>query len=257
MWEVVTQWRHTRMVALTALCGAIYAAVLIPFKVFPIVPGFTEFRPANALPILFSFAFGPAAAWGAAFGNTLGDFFGTLGVGTLFGFVGNFAFGYIPYRLWRVLGGGSPVPSRAGQGRGEIVTWWVRFLVCLFLASLACAVFIAWPLHASSLAPFQIVAPVIFLNDFVMAGLLAPPLLLWIYPRAERLGLQYRDIMEPEDLREPIAGKSGLLLLAFGLVTALLVGLLFRHGLNPGWTPSLPVATAPFVVLSLVGLLLI
>jgi len=57
------------MVTLSALVVAIYAAVLIPFKLFPIIPGFTEARPGNALPVLFSFPFGPAAAWGAALGN--------------------------------------------------------------------------------------------------------------------------------------------------------------------------------------------
>jgi energy-coupling factor transport system substrate-specific component len=32
MKEVISMWRHTRMVILVALSAAIYAAVLIPFK---------------------------------------------------------------------------------------------------------------------------------------------------------------------------------------------------------------------------------
>ena len=41
------------MVVLTAICAALYAAILIPFKVVPLIPGITEFRPANARPSLF------------------------------------------------------------------------------------------------------------------------------------------------------------------------------------------------------------
>ena len=48
MKEVFTMWRHTQLVVLVALSAAIYAAVLIPFKGFPIVPGYIELRPANA-----------------------------------------------------------------------------------------------------------------------------------------------------------------------------------------------------------------
>src|SRR5688500_3407795 len=76
MKEVFSMWRHTQMVVLVALSAAIYAAVLIPFKGFPIIPGYIELRPANAFPIVFGLLFGPAEAWGAAIGNLIGDFFG-------------------------------------------------------------------------------------------------------------------------------------------------------------------------------------
>ena len=46
-------WRHTQMVVLVALSAAIYAAVLIPLKGIPLVPGFIEIRPANAFPVVF------------------------------------------------------------------------------------------------------------------------------------------------------------------------------------------------------------
>ena len=53
MKEIFTMWRHTQLVVLVALSAAIYAAVLIPFKGFPIVPGYIELRPANVFPIVF------------------------------------------------------------------------------------------------------------------------------------------------------------------------------------------------------------
>ena len=76
MRELGAMWRNTRMVVLCAISAALYAAVLVPFKVVPLIPGVTELRPANAIPVVCSFLFGPAAAWGAAIGNMIGDFFG-------------------------------------------------------------------------------------------------------------------------------------------------------------------------------------
>ena len=104
MREVLTMWRHTKMVVLVALTAAVYAAILIPLKGIPLIPGITELRPANVIPVVFSVLFGPAAAWGSAFGNLIGDFFGTLGLGSIFGFVGNFFYGFVPYKLWGRVG---------------------------------------------------------------------------------------------------------------------------------------------------------
>src|SRR5713101_456911 len=73
--ELRLMWRNTRMVVLCAISAALYAAVLVPFKAVPFIPGVTELRPANAIPIVCSFLFGPAAAWGSAIGNMIGDFF--------------------------------------------------------------------------------------------------------------------------------------------------------------------------------------
>src|SRR5437762_390632 len=120
MRELFAMWSNTRMVVLTAICAALYAAILIPFKVVPLIPGITEFRPANAVPVVCSFLFGPAAAWGSAFGNLIGDFFGGLGPGDFFGFWANFLYGVVPYLVWeaarrRARSGGD---DRCGRGGG-------------------------------------------------------------------------------------------------------------------------------------------
>ena len=67
--ELRLMWRNTRMVVLCVLSAALYAAILIPFKVIPLIPGVTELRPGNAIPVVCSFLFGPAAGWGSAIGN--------------------------------------------------------------------------------------------------------------------------------------------------------------------------------------------
>ena len=45
MRELGAMWRNTRMVVLCAISAALYAAVLVPFKVVPLIPGVTELRP--------------------------------------------------------------------------------------------------------------------------------------------------------------------------------------------------------------------
>src|SRR5258705_2047615 len=102
MSELRLMWRNTRMVVLCAISAALYAAVLVPFKVVPLIPGVTELRPANAIPIVCSFLFGPAAAWGSAIGNMIGDFFGGVSPGDIFWFFANLAYGWIPYKVWEI-----------------------------------------------------------------------------------------------------------------------------------------------------------
>lgn len=94
MTDLASVWQDTRLIVMTAQIAAIYAAILIPFKAgIPIIPGFVELRPANAIPIVASLLFGPAAAWGAGIGNVIGDCFGTFGPASFFGFWGNFFWG--------------------------------------------------------------------------------------------------------------------------------------------------------------------
>ncbi|GJL63595.1 MAG: hypothetical protein NPIRA04_22490 [Nitrospirales bacterium] len=57
--------RNKTLIVVFAQITAIYVSILIPFKVsIPIIPGFVELRPANAIPLVSSLLFGPAATWG-------------------------------------------------------------------------------------------------------------------------------------------------------------------------------------------------
>ncbi|MCY3728378.1 MAG: energy-coupling factor transporter ATPase [Nitrospira sp.] len=184
-------WQDTRLLVLSAQIAAIYAAVLIPFKVgIPIIPGFVELRPANVIPIVSSLLFGPAAAWGAGTGNVIGDCFGTLGPASLFGFLGNFLYGYVPYLLWGNLGWLS-------SGREPMVRSWrqgVEYVIICAAASMVCAATIGWGVELLGLLPFWLLFPAIFLNNLVMATLLGPPLLLFLYPRVKQWNLYYRNL---------------------------------------------------------------
>src|ERR687893_2261342 len=109
MKEIFTMWRHTQMVVLVALTAAIYAATLIPTQFLPIIPGFTNIRPANVFPFVFGLLFGPAGAWGSAIGNLINDFFGTLGPGSIGGFFWKIFFRPFSFKMW-----GGVFPRRGG-----------------------------------------------------------------------------------------------------------------------------------------------
>ncbi len=251
------------MIVLTSVIAAVYAAVLIPFKVaVPLIPGFTEVRPGNVLPIVCSLMFGPAAAWGSAIGNTIADAFGTFGPGTFFGFIGNFLFGLIPYKIWRALGKGEPV---AGSQRsttvstviavviGSVIALYyaaftkssaifiaviplaavvsvflvlrflsIRYFLIIFSASAACGLFIGWGVHILGLVPFPALANVIVLNNLVATAVLGPILLPVLYPVVKRMGLLYTDVMEDDELSRPRAWMGVALIVI--IVLGLFVG---------------------------------
>ena len=59
--DLMGVWQDTRLIVLTAHIAAVYAAILIPFKDgIPLIPGFAELRPANAIPLVAALLFGPA-----------------------------------------------------------------------------------------------------------------------------------------------------------------------------------------------------
>ncbi|NKB81433.1 MAG: ATP-binding cassette domain-containing protein [Nitrospirales bacterium] len=197
MWKIIVDvhavWKDTRLIVLTAQIASIYAAILIPFKVgIPLIPGFAELRPANAIPVVTSLLFGPPAAWGSAIGNLIGDCFGTLGPASAFGFLGNFLYGSVPYLMWGRLG---PFSS----GREPLIHSWrqgLEFGIICIMASMVCAGVVAWGVEFLGLLPFSILAPAIFLNNVVMGLLLGPPLLLFLYPRVKRWNLRFEDIRQ-------------------------------------------------------------
>jgi energy-coupling factor transport system substrate-specific component len=192
MRELVTMWRDSRMIVLTIVVTATYTAVLIPFKGVVLVPGFTELRFANVLPVVFSLLFGPAAAWGAAFGNLVADVFGgTLSRGSLFGFVGNFFFGFAGYKLWGNLGRLSSMEEPAMRSAGQVA----EFLVIAAASAAGTAAIIAWGLNLLGLVPFSVIGTIIAVNNFVVVAILGPPLLRVLYPRVKRDGLLYPDPM--------------------------------------------------------------
>jgi len=249
--DLLRMWGNTRMVVLAAFCGAVFAAVLAVFNAIPIIPAIHSLRPGNALPVVFSLLFGPAGAWGAVIGNTLGDFFGILGPGTAFGAFGNFLYGLIPYRLWR----------RFGDPPLEIRSWrsFLRLFVVVSLAGLACSLSITTGVYALALipVPFGFLFWMIVGQSVGFTLLLAPLLLNAVAPRARRWGLLYQEQVAPEEIG---ARSSVLRALALPLlVISILGGTVLAFCLLNGWgLPILPpkqfgLAMTPVILLILLA----
>jgi energy-coupling factor transport system substrate-specific component len=246
MKEVFTMWRHTQLVVLVALSAAIYAAVLIPFKGFPIVPGYIELRPANAFPVVFGLLFGPAGAWGAAIGNLIGDFFGTLTLGSVGGFVGNFFLAYLPYKMWGAyFRSDENMETNVDSGKKFGV-----YILVTVLASVVCALIISWLVALLGFVPFQAALPLIVFNNAIMAGVLGPLLLLALYPRVKRWGLLWTEIMELEEVSASRLRGVGNVLVWVGGIGGAVVGLILSL---TGAGASVGLVLIPFLVVIVVG----
>ena len=257
--ELFGMWRNTRMVVLTAICAALYGGILIPFKVAPIIPGITELRPANALPIVCSFLFGPAGAWGAAFGNLIGDFFGGLGPGDLFGFVGNLAFGLVPYAVWESVTSTRPVPVRR-------LGWWALFVAVVVLAGMLCATVVGFGLGVLGFHPFTVIGSSVLLNNLIAGIGLAPLLLQLLYPRIDGAHLLYQNLLGARPRRSVGRRAAALALIVAGTVGGFVAGqLVAAHRWVPAWAGpatatgqrELGLGVLPFLGSAVLGLVLL
>jgi energy-coupling factor transport system substrate-specific component len=209
------------------------------------------------VPLVFGLLFGPAGAGGSGLGNEIGDFFGgTLSLGSLFGFFGNFLFALTPYKLLGPLSG-------SGRGEAPVAAWrdTARFAAAAIPASAACAATIGWGVDLLGLVPFAALGAVIFVNNLVVGLTLGPVLLRLVQPRVAAWHLLWGDIM---DIATPSAGRRrlGAGLIWAGAVGALAIGLaistgaaggeLFRFGVG---TSSAGVAAGvpPLLLLFLLG----
>lgn len=242
MREVWRMWQYSPMVVLTVLTAGVFAAILIPFKGIPLIPGVTELRPANVIPVVFGLLFGPAGAWGAAFGNLIGDFFGTLGAASFFGFWGNFLAAYLPYKMW----GHRPLDQLKRHLTG--------FVLAVLLGAMGCALLVGFGVQAMKLLPFSVIAVAVFVNNALITLILGPFLLGLLQPRVNRWDLYWQELMDPEDRPPGPAPRLGLALAWLGAAGGFLLGLALGFGLlgGPAW-PSLPVTLTPFLLLLLAG----
>ena len=260
--ELRAMWRNTRMVVLCVLSAALYAAVLIPFKVLPLIPGVTEVRPGNAIPVVCSFLFGPAAAWGSAIGNMIGDFFGGVGPGDIFGFFANLVYGYIPYKLWTILARGEQGPTNFSPRTVA------KYTACCLVASVFCADLVGWGDNMLSLRPFWILGNVIIFNNMVASVVLAPLILAAVYPRVRVGHLLYRDVMPELRERAKPVRITGAIILLVGETGAWVTGNLLSTGhWRPHFLPAMFVASpydkaiaivvSPFILLAFTGMILL
>lgn len=257
MRPLFTMWSYTRMVVLMALSAALYAAILIPFKFATVIPGLTEIRPGACIPVVTGIMFGPAACWGSALGNVIGDVAGgQFGVGSAFGFVGNFMLSFVAWKLSEAF--------RVEQGERRLERRMLSWTAICLSASSACALVVGWGVDVLGVVPFTFLGTVVFMNDLVVSLLLGPLLLGVLLPRATRWGLRYRSIMDVPDDRRPgmipalllsIASVGGFFALMLIGVGALHNSLLDPTGLTR--TTQIQFAGVPFLISLAIAMLML
>lgn len=241
MRAAITMWRNTRMIILVAVCAAIYSAALIAFKTtIPLVPGITEVRVANIFPMVFGLLFGPAGAWGTAIGNLIGDIFGgTIGPGSIAGFVGNFFLGYLPYAMWATF-----LPFADGSREWKVRSWrsWINYFLISFISSAACAVIVSIAIDALGIVPYAVLTKIITIND-TFASWIGVILMTSVFGvTKQQLGLFWADVMEEGDIGSPIAGTIGAWLVTVAVVIGLLGGIITTLPTTTiGWISALAI----------------
>ncbi|MBI5206864.1 MAG: QueT transporter family protein [Candidatus Firestonebacteria bacterium] len=261
MKEIFTMWKHTKMIVLTALTGAIYAAVLMPFKIFAIIPGFTEVRPGVVVPIVFGILFGPAGAWGSAMGNFIGDFMGGMfSIASIFGAIGNFFFALTSYKLWGLFTKENEELVLKENNKIKV------FIFISILSSSTCAMLIAWGLEILKILPFAAFASVVFINNLICPIILSPFLFWLLYPRVKKFDLFWTDIMSKEEVSPHWSPRIGGILMWLGGLGGLIIGILVSTGVYNAELlnfavgakgPMVVWSVSPFVISLIAGCILI
>jgi energy-coupling factor transport system substrate-specific component len=102
----------------------------------------------------------------------------------------------------------------------------VVYVAIAILASIICAVWIAWFNDLLGNVPFTVLASIISINNAIVGVVLGPILLLVLYPRVKRWGLLWTEIMEPDEVPASRLQTVGNVLMWVGGIGALVVGLL-------------------------------
>jgi energy-coupling factor transport system substrate-specific component len=169
--EIFSVFGNKEKLIKASLCALVFVGIAVPFKVMVIIPGLTEVRPVNAIPIVAGLLFGPAGAWGCAFGNLAADVFGTFSIGSVFGFLGNFAAAYLPYKIWHMSGSGEAPNVKTHKN-----IW--RFIFISAFSSLSVAVIISWGLDVLNIVWGSHLFLIILLNDLGFSLFLGLPVFI-------------------------------------------------------------------------------
>lgn len=174
------------------LSAVVFFAIALPFRsLFTLLPGVTEIRPANMVPLVFGIQFGPAAAWGISIGNLISDILSGSSTFVCFtGFVVNFFYTYIPYKLWYTLrlGKESIHPVRLNT-----VLEIVKYILVVLIDSFITTVSLSLIFEAAGFQSFFSSFPLLFFNNFDFAIILGIPVLsFWNKTRLRSVVPEYR-----------------------------------------------------------------
>lgn len=252
------------MITSFIISAGLYAVLLYVFTLVPvwIIPGVTSIRPGNAIPPVMSLLFGPAAAWGSAFGNLIGfDILGgALTIGSIGGFVGNFFLGYVPYKVWHRVFKEEP--------HCKTFSSLVKFEAIVFIHAGTVALIIPLWTELVGFVPFTPLAFIIFWNEVINAAIIGPIIMALLYGRVRRAGWLWTDVMKgyeftPREVKS--THRLGAALVALGGIAGVWVTVAVGLGLGQavlfgpmgfGGTPLLATGGV-FLLIWLIGIILL
>lgn len=194
--KTTTKWDAMSLVTV-GICAALFGGGLALTAGIVFVPGIAYLRPAQAFTTVFGILFGVPGALGSAVGNFIGDIFaGTLTLGSIAGFIGNFFSAYVPYRIVYT-------PDQANLNTtGKII----RYALAVVAGAFVIAFYIPWWLAVLKIIPAEVawigVFGNIWLNGLITPWILGFILVKLLYPFTRRWNMYWAD-KENVDFAEP------------------------------------------------------
>jgi energy-coupling factor transport system substrate-specific component len=182
-----TEWDAMALMKV-AIVAALFGGGLAIFAGVVFVPGIAYLRPAQAFTTVFGILFGLPGALGSGVGNFIGDIFaGTLTLGSVAGFIGNFMSAYIPYRIVYAA-------RHADLSSGAD---WARYIWAVVAGAFVIAFYIPWWLAVLQIIPGEVAWTAVFgniwLNGLVTPWILGGLLLKVLYPYVKRWNMYWAD----------------------------------------------------------------
>jgi energy-coupling factor transport system substrate-specific component len=242
MWEALALWKKPRMVAIVGITALLYFVALLPFSGIKGLNGAVDLgRVGIAIPLSFSVLFGPAAAWGAAFGNLLRDIAGAqVTYASIFGFLGNFLIGYVPYKLWTIV--------KAEKPNVRMSVKLAVFAGIAVLACIVCGVIIGWGVYWVFGVSFASTAWMATLTNSVWAVLIGPLLLAALYSYVRRRNREYTLKLAADTEKEGRFMRFAAVGMLASAAVCIAVGTAFA--VAPVWLTPFALAMVAFAVLA-------
>jgi len=193
-----TKWDSMALITV-AISAALFGGGLALTAGIVFVPGIAYLRPAQALTTVFGILFGLPGAVGSALGNFIGDIFaGTLTLGSIAGFIGNFMSAYVPYRIVYT-------PEQANLNTGGKI---LRYALAVVAGAFVIAFYIPWWLAVLKIIPAEVawigVFANIWLNGLITPWILGFVLMKLLFPFTRRWNMYWAD-HELVEFKEKVA----------------------------------------------------
>ncbi len=186
--KVNRHW-NVKAVVVVAMTAALSVILQVVGAVIVLVPGTITFRADALIRFPFGAIFGMPAVWGAMISNIIGDALaGTLGPGSVAGFIITWWMPYLLYRFYK------PILDDYSMKKGSAV-W--KYYVVTFLWCIIGPLYLCCNFQYLSLYPNEVIWPVIFPSVVVttfIGGLLGPVVARVIGPAAKRYGLSRDEV---------------------------------------------------------------